>query len=117
MTRWGAYVSQRLDELERGEGDYTDLKRPSAAVVVLARKTAAENFRDTTPTPSVVPTAEGGIDFVWHKNGWDVELCVTEADADFWAHHRASGAEYDRQFISLVLDALEGLPADGGAAR
>ena len=79
-TRWGAYVEQRLGELERGEGDYTGLRRPSAATVAHARKAAAETFRDTTPAPSVVPTDDGGIDFVWHKNGYDVEWCVTEAE-------------------------------------
>jgi hypothetical protein len=107
MTRWGAYVSQRLDELERGEGDCTGLRRPSAAAVAHARKAAAETFRDTTPAPSVVPTADGGIDFVWHKNGFDVEWCITEADAEFWAHHRATGKMYDEQCMQLVLDALE----------
>lgn len=106
-TRWGAYVEQRLGELERGEGDYTELRLPSAVTVAHARKAAAEAFRDTTPTPSVVPTADGGIDFVWHKNGYDVEWCITEGDAEFWAHHRATGAMYDEECMQVVLDALE----------
>lgn len=108
MTRWGAYVSQRLDELERGEGDFTDLRRPSAATVAFARRMAAETFRDTTPTPSVVPTAEGGIDFVWRKNGYDAEWCITEGEAEFWAHRRSTGQVYDEQCMQLVFDALEG---------
>ena len=107
MSRWGAYVSQRLGELERGEGDYTGLKQPSAATVAFARRMAAETFRDTTPTPSVVPTPDGGIDFVWHKNGYDVEWCITEGEAEFWAHHRPTGQMYDEQCMQLVLDALE----------
>jgi hypothetical protein len=114
VSRWGAYVTQRLDELERGEGDYTDLKRPSAATVAHARKVAAETFRDSTPTPSVVPTADGGIDFVWHKNGYDVEWCITEGEAEFWAHCRATGAMYDEQGVQVVLDALEGVGDRGG---
>ena len=83
------------------------LRRPSAATVAHARRAAAEAFRDTTPTPSVVPTADGGIDFVWHKNGYDVEWCITEVNAEFWAHHRATGKMYDEQCMQIVLDALE----------
>jgi hypothetical protein len=114
MTRWGAYVSQRLDEMGRGEGDYTGLRRPSAATVAHARKVAAETFRDDTPAPSVVPGADGGIYFVWHKNGYDAEICVTETEADIWARQRATGDEWasplpdhDQMCIPHVLDALE----------
>jgi hypothetical protein len=109
MTRWGAYVEQRLGEMERGEGDYTDLRQPSAAIIASARKLAAETFRDSTPTPSVVPTAEGGIDFVWAKNGYDVEFAVTEAGAEFWARQRSTGREWDA-LTPEVLDAMEGTP-------
>jgi hypothetical protein len=112
VSRWEAYVGQRLGELERGEGDYTDLRKPSAATVTHARKAAAETFRDTTPTPSVVPDSEGAVLFVWHKNGYDVEWCITETDAEFWAHHRATGKMYDEQCMDLVLDALEGRPPE-----
>ena len=114
MTRWGTYVERRLGELERGEGDYTGLRKPSAGTIAHARKVAAETFRDDTPTPSVVPTAEGGIDFLWRKNGYDVEICVTETEADSWARQRATGDEWaaplpdrDRMCIPHVLDALE----------
>jgi hypothetical protein len=107
VSRWGAYVNQRLDELERGEGDYTELKRPSAVTVAHARKAAAETFRDTTPSPSVVPTSDGGISFVWHKNGFDVEWYIAEGEAEFWAHNRATGNIYDEKCMNLILDALE----------
>ena len=121
MTRWGAYVEQRLGELERGEGDYTGLRKPSAGTVAYAREVAAETFRDGTPTPSVVPTAEGGIDFVWRKNGYDVEICITETEADIWARQRVTGDEWasplpdrDQMCIPHVLDALE---SDAQAAK
>ena len=108
MSRWGAYVEQRLGELERGEGDWTGLQRPSALTVAHARK-VTELFRDTTPTPSVVPTADGSIDFVWSKNGYWVELTVTEQASEFWAHCRPTGQIYDEEGMQLVLDALEAL--------
>ena len=117
MTRWGTYVSQRLGEMERGEGDYTGLRQPSAATVAHARKVAAETFRDTTPTPSVVPDDEGAVLFVWRKNGMDVEIAVTEDGASIWAHHRASGQMWSSDFLAdhwtccvpRVMDALEAI--------
>ena len=52
--------------------------------------------------------------FVWHKNGYDVEICVTESEADIWAHQRATGdmwasplPDHDRCCAPRVLDALE----------
>lgn len=123
VTRWGAYVEQRLGELGRGEGDYTELRRPSAATVAHARKVAAGTFRDTTPAPSVVPDDEGSVLFVWHKNGHDVEICVTETGADIWARHRATGDEWESPLpdhagccVPRVLDALEADPGPGSHA-
>ena len=91
MTRWGAYVEQRLTDLENGTGDFTGLQRPSAGAIMSAREVAASVFRDGTPTPSVVPTESGDVAFIWHKNGVDAELDVNETQADLWAHDRVSG--------------------------
>jgi len=109
MTRWGAYVGQRLDEME--------LKRPSAATVAHARKVAAETFRDTTPTPSVVPDDEGNVLFVWRKNGMDVEIEVSETSAGIWVYEHdhdlkrtwdGSLADHGLCCVPRVLDALGG---------
>jgi hypothetical protein len=114
VTRWGAYVEQRLGELDRGEGDYTGLRQPSAATVAHARKVAAETFRETTPTPSVVPDDEGAVLFVWHKNGIDGEIAVTEDEASVWVHHRTTGAMWSSPLsehrgccLPRMLDHLE----------
>jgi hypothetical protein len=115
MSRWDAYVTRRLDELERGEGDFTDLKRPSAAAVTHARQVAAQVFRDTTPTPSVVPDEDGNVLFVWHKSGIDAEIWVWEEDsAGVWVHDRGTGemwsgslADHQGCCVRRLLDALE----------
>ena len=114
-SRWAAYVEQRLGELERGEGDYTGLRRPSAAAVTHARAVAAGLFRSTTPTPSVVPDEEGAVAFVWHKNRMDVEILVDEMAASIWVHDRDSGQEWCSPVtehrsccLPRVLDRLEG---------
>jgi hypothetical protein len=91
VTQWGAYVTARLDELGRGEGDYEGFRRPAGAVVGRAREVAAQTFRDTTPTPSVVPDEDGNVLFVWHKNRIDAEITVGAASVDVWVHDRESG--------------------------
>jgi hypothetical protein len=124
VNRWNAYVTERLDALERGDGDYTGLQRPSAATVTRARLVAAETFRDTTPTPSVVPDEDGAVCFVWHKNGQDVEITVTEDGAGIWAHGRETGQMWSSPLgvhagccEPRVLDMLEAsavIPASAG---
>ena len=114
MTRWGAYVSKRLDELERGEGEFEGLQRPSAGAIMSAREVATSVFLDDTPTPSVVPTESGDVAFIWHKNGIDAELDVNETEADLWVRDRASGeswggavADHRGCCVARLLDRLE----------
>jgi hypothetical protein len=45
---------------------------------------------DGTPTPSVVPSDECGVTFVWHKGGWDVEVTFEATGTMVWAHSRQS---------------------------
>lgn len=42
------------------------------------------------PTPSVVPSEEGNVSFVWHKNGWDIELEFGLMASEIWASRRDS---------------------------
>jgi hypothetical protein len=45
-----------------------------------------------TPTPSVVPAENGGIDLIWHRGGWDIVIEFRENEhAWLWAKERASG--------------------------
>lgn len=47
---------------------------------------AAGTFRDSTPTPSVVPGTDGEVCFIWRRNGLDVEIEVSETGADIWVY-------------------------------
>lgn len=83
-----SYAAERLAQLERGEGDFTDLQRPAPEVIRRARDVAARLLQPGTPTPSVVPSELGEVLFVWHKAGWtvDVEVGAEETSVVAYAH-------------------------------
>lgn len=115
MTRWGAYVEQRIDDLRCGKGrEDWEGQWPSPAAVTAAWDLACEVFRESTPTPSVVPSEDGAVLFVWRKNGMDAELEVSETGADLWVHDRVAEdlwsspvAECRDDRIPWLLDRLE----------
>jgi hypothetical protein len=51
-------------------------------------------MRPDTPTPSVVPTFDGGVQFVWHKSGWDIEVEVGPKETLLWAQRRDGSASW-----------------------
>lgn len=98
VVRWSQYVTQRLIELQAGAFDFTGLRVPTAPVVNAAWAIAVGSFRPDTPTPSVLPSEDGDILFVWHKAGWDVELDVGAEGTEVWAYDRQSGREFSGSF-------------------
>lgn len=90
-SRWRDYVVHRLAQLRRGEGDFTGLTQPSDRVIARARAIADVLFQDDTPTPSVVPSEDGNVSFVWRKAGWKVEIEVGSKEVSVWARERSSG--------------------------
>lgn len=110
-SRWRDYVMQRLAQLWRGEGDFTGLSRPSEYVIRRARDLCLDLFRDQTPTPSVVPSEDGEVLFIWHKAGWKVEIEVGPEEVLIWAHGSSGAtlsgslAEWRKQVLS-ILDLL-----------
>jgi hypothetical protein len=64
---------------------------PSPFLIELAWYTAHEVLPASAPTPSVVPSEDGGVEFVWHKRNWDIELDVEPGGSSVWARNRETG--------------------------
>lgn len=111
-SRWYRYVSVRLRELREGKYDFTGFKVPASDVVEHARQVATTLFRPHTPTPSVVPSEDGDVLYIWHKAGWDIEIGVGAEGATVWIQERSTGREWYGsldglwQGVSSVLDYL-----------
>lgn len=109
IVRWNKHVVQRLEELRAGVFDFTGLQVPQEQVVDQAWNIASNNFYSNTPPPSVLPSDEGEILFIWHKSGWDVQITVGSEETTIWAYDRNSGNEFSgslasrqREFANLL---------------
>jgi len=113
--RWFKYISRRLDDLERypivdADDDYP---KPPMETIREAWSVVCELFDSRTPTPSVVPAEEGGIEFAWHKNGWDIVISVISGATSVWARNQALGVNWSSllsERFEKVRNILESLP-------
>lgn len=64
---------------------------PGPPVLDAAWRCANELIGQRVATPSVVPGDDGEVQFVWRKNGWDVEVDVGTFHVDVWLRHRVTG--------------------------
>lgn len=71
-------IKRKFDELcELPEKwDSYDAKRISLKVVLKA--TDLMRMLDM-PEPSIVPCSDGGVQLEWHRDGFDIEICISEA--------------------------------------
>lgn len=61
---------------------------PTPEIIDRARKVALGIITASVSTPSVVPGDGQRVDFIWSKNGWDLELSVGAHDLTVWARKR-----------------------------
>jgi hypothetical protein len=68
---------------------------PGASFELIAKAVSvlSKIMQASAPTPSVIRTATGSVQYVWHKAGWDVEIEVAEGFVEAWAHERETGRE------------------------
>jgi hypothetical protein len=94
--RWFRYVTRRLGNLEHypESGDEASYPKPPSQTVEKAWLLVYDLFEGNTPTPSVVPADEGGVEFAWHKSGWDLVISVLAEETSVWARNLAVGVNW-----------------------
>ncbi len=92
-ARWIGFTEKRLTDLVEERTDEGD-RVVKEGVIAKAWSYVFRLFGANVPTPSVLPTDDGGVEFAWHKGGWDLLLDI-ETDRTFaWARHRADGGSW-----------------------
>ena len=107
-SRWQKYVHQRIEEMRNGEDDFTELPQPTLPIIDYAWQVATRILRPDTPTPSVVPSDEGNVVYVWHKARWDLEIEVGPEEVTVWAHNQKTGEIFSGSLDSQ-LERVSGL--------
>lgn len=80
--RWDSYEARRIQG-----------KAVSSALYLLESSAGHH-----TPMPSIVPTADGGIQLEWHALGVDMELVVSPAEApQLFFRDRRTAEEWERE--------------------
>lgn len=105
---WLSYVLRRLNELsDRLDDPIRDpAPLPDPAALERALTDLCSALGDDTPAPSVVPTADGGVQFVWHHAGWDIEIEVLHDRTEVWGRNRARSQQWFGD-LDEVRDELE----------
>jgi len=95
LPAWFDYVLNRLVDIVNPTTDIDGFPRPSKGIVGQAFYEASELFPAWVKPPSVVPTREAGVKFVWHDQGWDVEIGIDPGDHWLWVRNRNDGRSFD----------------------
>lgn len=106
--RWLGHIVDRLNSIASSP----DVDGVDPAAIGRVLKVLWGLLRVDTPTPSVVPCENGGIQCVWHKAGWDLELDIFADETTVWAREREGNLSWSgslgdyREDTELVLKTL-----------
>lgn len=90
VAPWVDYVSERLRAIEEDP----EPGLPPVEVINRARSWIMHVLPPAAPSPAVLPSEDGGIDFVWHRAGWNVEIGIERDGTEtVWMWHRDSNDE------------------------
>jgi len=100
--KWSPYVIQRMRVMAE-RGPESQWPRVLPATLGRAFEIAYHFFPSNVPAPLLGTTEEGGVEFAWHRGGWDVEIEVPPAgETRVWASQRDS----DRSFVGSLYEQL-----------
>ncbi len=97
---WLAEVVARLERLRPGHCE----EAVPDEVLVDALRALTEFLPLDAPAPAVAPTGQGGLQFEWHRGGWDVEVEFHQADAYAWAENLTSGERWSGPLAEHLED-------------
>jgi len=87
-------LNEFVNELNRVISMAPDPQIDDRAVRVAVQLLARVMEHDT-PTPSVVPRVNGGLQLEWHLRGTDLEVSIDpDGGRSFWCEHAPSGREW-----------------------
>jgi hypothetical protein len=87
LPDWVLPVLERLQDLAKlgpnWSGEPSTIFGPSLAIKAVTEVLSLVMPADGGPVPHVFPTIDGGLQFEWHRGGWDVELSLSPL-GDAW---------------------------------
>jgi hypothetical protein len=87
------------------------------ACVLAAWHLLAAVMQDDTPAPAVVPTARGGVQLEWHRNGVDLEVEVVAPRAFLVSFEvDASGEAWEKTLTDDLAELSAALDRIGGGS-
>ena len=101
--RWLGEVVMRLERLRPGRSE----EAVPEQVLVDALYALMQFLPADATAPAVAPTGNGGVQFEWHRGGWDVEVEFHDGDAHAWMENLGTGERWS----GALTDRLDDLRA------
>ncbi len=101
--RWLGEVVTRLERLRPGRCE----EAVPEQVLVEALQELMRFLPADATAPAVGPTGNGGVQFEWHRGGWDVEVEFHHGDAHAWMENCSTGERWS----GALADRLDDLRA------
>ncbi len=90
--RWLPFLEMRLEAMKALTTDNLDgLPVPPPKTLDQAIRFAYKYFPPTLPTPSVVPSPSGGVELIWFRFRWHLEIDFSDSGVIVWAHDMRGG--------------------------